>query len=228
MSLLDAAAFDVKESHELDFQIQECEKDRYKGGTGPSLTEGIAKQNQEEKQLAEKDTNQIFQFSSPSEEEQGPPMITDESTHRADKTKSSNVKGSKNKGQGHDTKYQNQKNQAILKNMKKAQKEENLIKVKSFKDTESGRKFEIWGSQQCLQKEPYIVDISMSPACSCPDYMKNASKPCKHFLWLYLFVFRLQHQSSDILQQTSLTAEDVAGLLTTCDVEKKFRATEKA
>ena len=36
---MDACAFDVKESYELDLQIKEFESGRFKEGAGPSMAE---------------------------------------------------------------------------------------------------------------------------------------------------------------------------------------------
>ena len=66
LSLMDACAFDVKESYELDLQVKEFESGRFKRGSGPSMAERSRKRSIEQQLQARRYAEQIFTFTAPS------------------------------------------------------------------------------------------------------------------------------------------------------------------
>ena len=135
-------------------------------------------------------------------------------------------KGSCNK---RETKYRSKRSQTIVKRINSAKKEQNQIKIKikSFKDTYSGREFSIMGAKPSPQREPYIASIAMGPHCPCLDFLKNGnSGPCKHLIWLYIFVFKV-NEEDPLLQQKSLTSEELTQLLADYKIEERYICSEK-
>ena len=83
------------------------------------------------------------------------------------------------------------------------------------------------GAKPSLQREPYIASIAMEPHCSCPDFLKNGnSGPCKHLIWLYIFVFKV-NEEVPLLQQKSLTSEELTLLLADYKIEERYICSEK-
>ena len=227
-SLIDACAFDVKESFELDMQFREFEKGTFKGAKGPNQTQRNKRRIAQDAIKSKRYADQIFEFSggAAASKEEGDPLVTDPGdSHRADR-KNQQAQSKKGAAKSEDTwratKYRNKRNSTVERKVKSAISLKGKIKVKSFKDTPAGREFEVIGSKPSLQKEPYRVTISIKSECSCPDFLLNAKTgPCKHIIWLYLFVFKIA-EGSDIIHQTSLTIEELTILLSTTEVEDKY------
>ena len=146
---MDACAFDIKESYELDLQIKEFESGQFKGVAGPSMAKHSRKRSIEKQLQARRYAEQIFIFTAPSSKSStSATILVDPSdTHRAEKKNpkcgkpnsdlnSEEGKGSCNK---RETKYRSKRSQTIVKRINSAKKEQNQIKIKSFKDTYSGR-----------------------------------------------------------------------------------------
>ena len=232
LSLLDAAAFDTTQSFELDLQLMELEEGRPKGGTGPSAAKRVEKMRKQELEKAGKYADQIFQFSLPSSASVGKPSaawshVDPHDSHRADKRVSNDTNTNKapnHTSQSRATKLRTKKSQVIQKRIETAKKEEEIIKVKECQDVPAGRKYVVKGSKSWLQKHPYEVLICTKPTCTCLDFNKAPnSGPCKHLIWLYLYIFHLK-EDSHIIQQTSLTVDEVTKLLSVNDVENKYLA----
>ena len=232
LSLLDAAAFDTTQSFELDLQLKEFEESRYKGGTGPSAAKRVEKMRKQELEKTGKYADQIFQFSLPSSASVGKPSaawshVDPHDSHRADKRVSNDTNTNKaptHSSQSRPTKLRPKKSQVIQKRIETAKKEEEIIKVKECQDVPAGRKYVIEASKSWLQKHPYEVLIWTKPICTCLDFIKAPnSGPCKHLIWLYLYIFHLK-EDSHIIQQTSLTVDEVTKLLSVNDVENKYLA----
>ena len=227
LSLHDAAAFDVKESFQLDVELEEFEKGGFKGGSGPGAAERHSSNIKRSVSRAEKVAEQIFEFSGTGKAKDVPKQskvinVTD--NHRADKVK----KISERKGQDkcRKTKFRSTKSKQIKHRIKAAIDQKDKIKIKGYQDMKDGRVYRILGST-FMQKEPYEVIISMLPSCTCPDFIQNQdSGPCKHIIWLYMFVFGLE-ETSDLLQQTALTSEELTMLLSVYEVPERFVAAKR-
>lgn len=69
------------------------------------------------------------------------------------------------------------------------------------------------------QREPYTVEVSTAPSCTCPDYKKSTGKElCKHIIWVYLYVLHVE-ETSNLLQQVSLYADEVVEILSAKDAK---------
>ena len=102
--------------------------------------------------------------------------------------------------------------------------------MKSLRDKDDGREYQIMGATPALQKEPYTTFIGLVPQCSCPDHLRNGNGgPCKHIVWIYLYIFKLDRDDK-LLQQTSLTVGELTRLLAIdkIDEEYKFRGRKPA
>ena len=74
----------------------------------------------------------------------------------------------------------------------------------------------------------YQVHIGSEHSCDCQDYAKHCGKQaCQHIIWTLLFVFGIQ-EDSDILQQVSLTMEEIRQILanTPNDIPDPSKITE--
>ena len=247
LSLMDACAFDVKESYELDLQFQEFERGNYRGGTGPSAAQRAKKRSLEQQFQAERYAEQIFAFSTSAADSiasvsSRTPVVDPTDSHRADKrnqkaqkkdginskTNETRKQNNPKKPNGQDpkkdreTRFRGKRSQIAIRKISSAKKGKNDIKIKSFKDTFSGRVFEIMGSKPTLQKDPYTVSIGLVPQCTCIDFLKNSkSGPCKHIIWLYLYVFKIDEEDS-LIHQTSITSEELTKLLAVYDVDDAY------
>ena len=217
LTLHDAAAFDVKESFQLDLEIEEFEKGTFRGGTGPSAAKRASCAQRNTLERVDRIAKEIFELSDklPNPDAKKLPNVNVTDSHRADKSR----KASETRA----TKFRSSKNRQIQCRIKTAREQESQIKVKEFSDADYGRVYKIVGSTW-LQKEPYEVVISETPNCSCPDFLKNHdSGPCKHLIWLYIFVFHLP-ETSNIIQQTSLTVGELTDLLKVYEVQEQYIA----
>merc|ERR1712151_692915 len=64
----------------------------------------------------------------------------------------------------------------------------------------------------------YEVEIGPSPCCDCPDFLRRQS-PCKHVLFVYLRVLRLDSDDPRIWQKR-LRAPDLADILQNRQVQR--------
>ncbi len=231
LALLDAAAFDTTQSFELDLQLKEFEEGRFKGGTGPSAAKRAEKTRKQKLEKAGKYGDQIFQFSLPSSASLGKPSAAWADVDPHDSHRSGNdIKTNEAQNfasQSSSTKLRPKKSKVIQKRIETAKKKEEIIKVKEYRDVPAGRKYVIKESKSWLQKHPYEVSICTKPTCTCLDFVKAPnSGPCKHLIWLYFYIFLLK-EDSHIIQQTSLTIDEVTKLLLVSDVENKYLAKKK-
>eukprot|EP00112_Aurelia_sp_Birch-Aquarium-sp1_P024285 Seg7615.1 transcript_id=Seg7615.1/GoldUCD/mRNA.D3Y31 product="hypothetical protein" protein_id=Seg7615.1/GoldUCD/D3Y31 len=171
LSLLDACAFDVKESYELDLQLKEFESGRYKGGSGPNLAERSKKRSSDDRVKAKRYADQIFEFSVPpsSSSPRSQTSINPSDSHRADLQRKENV------DIGRETKFRDKRSKTMLRKIDSAISAEKKIKVKSVRDKDDGREYQIMGATPTLQKEPYLTFIGLVPQCSCPDHLRNSN-----------------------------------------------------
>ncbi len=72
----------------------------------------------------------------------------------------------------------------------------------------------------------YTVHIGRQHSCDYQDYVKCCGKQaCKHILWTLLFICSIQ-ESSEILQQVSLTIEEIHHITanTPANIPEQFKA----
>ena len=97
---------------------------------------------------------------------------------------------------------------SALNNAKDAQ-EKGLISLLKECRTEFKGDFQVTSSRN--NKDMYNVEISESLSCEC-DFFAKESSPCKHIIWVMLFVLGVE-ESSPVLHQLFLTKNELKKIL---------------
>ena len=216
MSLLDAAYADARDNAQLEVEYEAFRTGDWRSGTGPSLQDKAIQGSSNElrraralgQELIREDITDIERTVSTS-----PSSATFSSP--SDKHNASVTSLCERATKSRLGRYRSSRSKAFLDRLEKAKNERNSMKVRSM----NANREETAGLTCALATSRYTdyhVHIGSQHSCDCQDYdfVKHRGKQaCKHIIWTLLFVCGIQ-EDSDILQQVSLTVEEIRQIVT--------------
>ena len=209
MSLLDTAYADARDNVHLEVEYKAFCNGNSQGGTGPSLQDKIRQMNSNElgrahalrQEFIRDDITDMDRTSTPSDQSFSPFSMPSDH-HNASVTSRAQKATQDRPGR-----YRPTRSKAFLDRLEKAKLEKNSTKVKTLHVNREAP------SLNCeLSTSPYTeyrIHIGTQHSCDCQDFAKNRGKQsCKHIIWTLLHVSGIEIES-EILQQISLTAEEI-------------------
>lgn len=208
LTLLDAAERHVRDCLLLETEYEGIKQGTSRAGTGPSLVQRQARETAIQQKRAatlgkELLREDITEENQPQSYELGR-TVHPASSFRADKTREKNPSGV--------TRFRPTRSSHFLSRFQKAKRESESLQVgKVISQSGISCVLEI---QSFSSQNAYKVVISEAPSCTCEDYKKfNGKELCKHIIWVYLYVLKVDEDNPSI-NQTTLSTDAVRHILT--------------
>jgi hypothetical protein len=202
MTLLDAAECHVRDSVLLETAYEGIKEGNSRVGTAPSLTHRRAKQAATQMRRANTLGDELLREDiaiSYQELSEHGRQVDPNSTHRADTTKDKRCSGTR--------RFRSTISAPFLSRLKNANKEKNTIKV--AKVLSRSRLLAVFEIVSSGGKNVYKVEISNTPTCTCEDYKQfNGKELCKHIIWVYIYVLKVD-ENSQIIHQITLSEDSL-------------------
>ena len=207
MTLLDAAESHVRDCVLLETEYEGTKQGSSWPGTGPSLMQRQARetaiQQRRAARLGEELLREDTTFAEPEPQRLGR-KVDPACSHRADKPRKRNPSGT--------SRFHSARSAHFLSQLQKAKQDKGSIKVrKVLSQSDVSSCFEVQGSDS---QRRYEVEVFKAPSCTCEDYKKfNEKELCKHVIWVYLYILKVDEESS-LINQITLSEDSVRQLLT--------------
>lgn len=121
--------------------------------------------------------------------------------------------------------YRPKRSQTFLNTFEYAQKGSFLLKKEPSQSQQDPQSFQI---EDLHAEKEYTVKVSKAPSCTCQHTISSprSRELCKHLIWVYLNVLRVE-ETSDLLHQIILPKENVTEVLSTKDAKSILSQDER-
>lgn len=207
MTLLDAAECHIRDCVLLETEYEGTKQGNSRPGTGPSLMQRRARvtaiQQRRAARLGEKLLREDISIAEPEPQCLGR-KVDPACSHRADKPRKRNTSGT--------SRFRSVRSAHFLSRLQKAKQDKGSIKLrKVLSQSDVSCRFEVQGSDG---QRKYEVEVSAAPSCTCEDYKKfNGKELCKHVIWVYLYILKVDDESP-IINQITLSEDSVRQIMT--------------
>ena len=206
MTPLDAAECHVRDRVLLETEYEGTKQGNSRPGTGPSLMQRRARetaiQQRRAARLGEELLREDITNAEPELQHLGR-KVDPACSHRTDKPRKRNPSGT--------SRFRSTRSTHFLSRLQKAKQDKDSIKVrKVLSQSDVSSRFEVQGSDG---QRRYEVEVSEAPSCTCEDYKKfNGKELCKHVIWVYLYVLKVDEESP-LINQITLSEDSVRQIL---------------
>lgn len=207
MTLLDAAECHIRDCVLLETEYEGTKQGNSRPGTGPSLMQRRARvtaiQQRRAARLGEELLRDDISIAEPEPQCLGR-KDDPACSHRADKPRKRNTSGT--------SRFRSVRSAQFLSRFQKAKQDKGSIKLrKVLSQSDVSSRFEVQGSDG---QRKYEVEVSAAPSCTCEDYKKfNGKELCKHVIWVYLYVLKVDDESP-IINQITHSEDSVRQIVT--------------